>query len=144
MMSPFETAQACTETLHKKDLFAQCCGMTPESEGPSKASVSMLVDESMSNGLGSCHGGVIFTLADTAFSHACNNENKANVAMDCRIDFLLPAYTGDRLIASAVVKHQGKRSSLYEVVVVNQDNQTIALFLGRSYYINKSVLEETE
>ena len=135
-------ANACTEDMHKRDVLAKHCGMVPESFGPGEAKISMTIKDFMLNGHGTCHGGMIFSMADTAFAHACNNENQVNVAMDCRIDFLYPAYAGDELVASARKTHSGRKSSLIEVVVVNQNGRKIAIFQGRSYAINKSVIEQ--
>jgi len=135
-------AKACTEAIHKHDALAKHSGMVPESFGPGEAKVSMTIQDFMLNSHGICHGGMIFSMADTAFAHACNNENQANVAMDCRIDFLYPAYAGDELIARARKTHSGRKSSLIEVVVLNQNERKIAIFQGRSYAINKSIIEQ--
>ncbi len=137
----FALAIACSEAMHEKDALSKHCGMVPESTAPGDAKVTMTVVDFMLNGLGTCHGGVIFALADTAFAHACNNHNKANVAMDCRIDYLYPAYQGDELVATAKQTHQGRRSSLFDIKVVNQEGRNIAFFQGRSYDINRPVIE---
>lgn len=138
-------AQQCSDALHSKDTLAQSMGMQIKSIEPSVAQIAMTITDTMLNGHGTCHGGMIFSLADTAFAHACNSRNLANVAMDCRIDFLAPAYAGDELLATAKATHQGRKSSLYEVVVSNQEDKVIARFQGRSYYINRTVLQdETE
>jgi acyl-CoA thioesterase len=104
------------------------------------ATVSMMVKDFMLNGHQTCHGGHIFTLADSAFAFACNSQNLAAVASSCTIDFVKPAHIGDKLIATAVQAYQGKRSGIYHVKVVNQDNQTIAFFKGSSARIKRNVL----
>lgn len=135
-------ANACTEAMHERDALAKHTGMLPESLGPGQAKLAMRIKDFMLNGHGTCHGGMIFAMADTAFAHACNNENICNVAMDCRIDYLYPAYLDDELIASAKQTHKGRKSSLIEVVVENQNGRKIAIFQGRSYAIDKPVIEQ--
>lgn len=135
-----EIAHKCTESMHERDYMAQSSGMTPVSKAPGESVVTMKIDKNMLNGLASCHGGMIFALADTAFAHACNNRNEANVAMDCRIDFLAPGFEGDELTAMAKETHKGGKSSLYEVTVSNQDGKNIAFFTGRSYRVNRTVI----
>lgn len=140
--SDLELAQQCTKSMHERDFMAKSSGMTPVSIAAGESSVTMKIEKNMLNGLASCHGGMIFALADTAFAHACNNRNEANVAMDCRIDFLSPGFEGDELTAIARETHKGGKSSLYEVTVSNQDGKNIAFFTGRSYRINRTVIEE--
>ncbi len=135
-------AIACTKVMHEQDTLSKHCDMVPESTAPGDAIVTMSVKEFMLNGHGTCHGGMIFALADTAFAHASNNHNEANVAMDCRIDYLYPAYLDDALVATARQTHQGRRSSLFEIKVTNQDDRNIAFFQGRSYAINRPVIED--
>ena len=142
--SEITLAKLCTENMHKKDYMALNAGMKPASTKAGSATVSMHIKKEMLNSHGSCHGGMIFTLADTAFAHACNNRNEANVAMDCNIDFLYPAFEGDELTAVAEEKHKGRNSSLYEVVVTNQEQRNIAFFRGRSYSIKKPVITNLE
>jgi acyl-CoA thioesterase len=91
------------------------------------------------NGHDICHGGMIFTLADTAFAHACNSYNFNTVAAGCNIDYLAPAKLGDVLSASAQEQVLSGRTGIYDVVVTDQENKTIALFRGKSSRI-KGVL----
>jgi len=135
-------AQKCSAIMHEKDYMSQTSGMDLKSSAPGMAEVSMTITKNMLNGFGMCHGGMIFSLADTTFAHACNNQNVANVAMDCRIDFLRPCFEGDMLVAIARQRHSGKNSGLYEVTITNQTGKEIALFQGRSFSINKTVINE--
>ena len=141
-ITSLELAKQCSAHMHARDAVAANMHMIPEIISPGAAKVSMTITPSMLNGLGTCHGGMIFTLADTALAHACNSRNEANVAMDCRIDFLSPGLEGDLLLATATEKHKGRKSSLYEVVVSNQSGKNIALFQGRSYFIGRPVIQE--
>ena len=94
----------------------------------------MPVRRHMVQGHGSCHGGVIFTLADSAFAFACNGRNVTSVAQSCDIDFVAPAKLDDVLIAEAQERHLGGRSGVYDVTVTREaDGAKIALFRGRSH-----------
>ena len=104
--------------------------------------VRMTVREDMLNGHGTCHGGFIYSLADSAFAFACNARNQTNVALDCSIDYLAPARAGDVLMAYARTIHRTRKTSLVEVVVNKPDGTDIARFRGRSYQLNEKILEE--
>jgi acyl-CoA thioesterase len=93
----------------------------------------MTIRADMLNGHKTCHGGIIFTLADSAFAFACNTDNIATVAQGAQINFLKPAFEGDILTAAATVTHQGGRTGLCDVTLTNQNGQKIAFFRGNSY-----------
>ncbi len=95
--------------------------------------MSMLVREDMVNGLGICHGGLIFSLGDTAFAFACNSRNVKTVALSCTINFLSAANVGSKLIAEAVEISLKGRTGLYDVAISNEEGQKIAEFRGTSY-----------
>lgn len=107
---------------------------------PGYAKVAMTVRADMANGHATCHGGMIFTLADSAFAFACNSYNLATVAAGCVIDFLAPAYVGDELIAEAVEQALAGRSGVYDVAVTNQKGQRIAMFRGRSRQVGGAIV----
>ena len=125
-----------------EDRASHALGMRTESVNVGSASVSMLVREDMLNGHGSCHGGLMFALADTAFAFACNSHNRRAVAAGCQIDFLKPAFVGDKLIAAAVELSVGSRLGLYDVAITNQNGETVALFRGRSCAIRGEVIPQ--
>nr|WP_285317033.1 hydroxyphenylacetyl-CoA thioesterase PaaI [Providencia rettgeri] len=102
----------------------------------------MPITAQMLNGHKTCHGGQLFSLADTAFAYACNSQGHAAVASMCSIDFIRPGFEGDLLTATATMKHQGKRSGLYEVEITNQDGKTLALFHGRSHRLGHRLTGE--
>lgn len=104
---------------------------------PGYAKLAMPVCEDMLNGHASCHGGFIFSLADSAFAFSCNSHGGVVVAAAASIDFLAPAQGGDELTATAVERWRSKRSGVYEVTVANQRGETIALFRGRSHQIRE-------
>ena len=105
------------------------------------AEVSMTVRTDMLNGHAICHGGFIFTLADSAFAFACNSYNLTTVASGCSIDFIAPAREGDLLTAIAHERSVSGRTGVYDIEVKNQRRETIAYFRGRSYRIKGHVIE---
>jgi len=106
------------------------------------ARMQMVVTDDHCNFAGSIHGGIIFTLADSAFAYACNSQNIATVAAGCSIEYLAPAFPGDSLTATA--KYQGGRGKqgIYDIEINNQDNKLIACFRGKSHSSGKTLVGE--
>jgi acyl-CoA thioesterase len=92
----------------------------------------MSVATDMANGHGLCHGGYIFSLADSALAFACNSHNQRHVAQHCQISYLAPAHLGMRLLAEARERYRGERSGIYDVTVRTETGETIAEFRGHS------------
>jgi acyl-CoA thioesterase len=103
--------------------------------------MSMVVKPEFLNGHSICHGGLMFTLADTAFAYACNSGNISTVASGCSIEFLKPVNVGDVLTATARVVLQSGRHGVYDIEVKNAANETVVLFRGKSAQIKGSVVE---
>lgn len=139
-------AQALAERvaagMFERDRASAALGMRIVAVGPGRASVSMTVRPEMLNGHAICHGGFIFTLADSAFAYSCNSYNLATVASGCSIDFLAPAREGDVLTAHAAERSAAGRTGVYDIEVVNQDGGKVALFRGKSYRIKGHVIDE--
>jgi acyl-CoA thioesterase len=133
-------AQATAEAMWSRDHAAQALGMRIVRVGPGTALLTMQVRPDMVNGHHICHGGLIFTLADTAFAYACNSYNRNTVASACHIDFLAPAREGDWLEADAIEQSASGRTGVYDVTVRHPDGRRIALFRGKSYRINGEVI----
>ena len=125
-----------------RDLASRALGMQLLEIRPGFARVSMTVRPDMCNGHLICHGGLIFTLADSTFAFACNSYNHNTVALGCTIDFMAPGKNGDVLTAIGEMRQQGTRAGLYDIAVTNQDGIAIALFRGKSYRIKGTVLGE--
>ena len=125
-----------------KDRATPMLGMVVLSADAGTCCVEMRVREDMLNGYETCHGGILFSLADSAFAIACNSRNQCTVAAGAQIDFLRPARVGDVLRATAVEVSAGKRLGLYDVAVVNQKQQTIALFRGKSCRVDGILVED--
>ncbi len=129
-------AERATAALFARDRASQALGMRITGVRPGWARVVMPVRPDMVNGHGVCHGGVVFTLGDSAFAFACNSYNDSTVAAAVTIDFLAAARAGDELTAEASELWRTRRNGLYEIVVTNQTGERIALFRGRSYRVD--------
>lgn len=137
-----QLAEASAAAMWADDKASQALGMAIESMAPGQAVLSMPVREDMVNGHSICHGGFIFTLADSAFAFACNSENYNTVAAGVRIEFLAPGKLGDQLTAQADQVHQGGRTGVYDVVVSNQEGRKLAVFRGNSHRIGGALVDE--
>jgi len=132
-------AEAAAAAMWPRDRAAQALGMKIVRVAPGSALVTMTVRADMTNSHRVCHGGMIFSLADTAFAYACNSDNRNTVAAACHIDFLAPAEEGEVLEAEAIVRSQAGRTGVYDVTV-RAGGRNIALFRGNSYRIAGEVV----
>jgi acyl-CoA thioesterase len=131
--------------MYSRDQATQGLGITLLDVGPGRARLSMPVRADMLQGHGTCHGGFLFALADSAFAFACNSHDKATVAQGCSIDYVAPALAGDLLSAAATELSRKGRTGLYDVRIQNQRGELIALFRGKSYQVRGTVLaQETQ
>jgi len=124
----------------QKDLFSQWLGIAiiEIKEGYSK--IKMTVRPEMINGFGIVHGGITFSLADSAFAFACNNRNVLSVALDTSINFLKPVQVNDMLLAEAKELHNGRSTGLYHINITNQRNEIVAVFKGTCFRTSKSLI----
>lgn len=134
-------AEACAAAMYERDVAARALAISVDAIAPGTATLSMAVRETMVNGHAICHGGYIFTLADTAFAYACNSRNASTVAAGARIEFLAPARRGDQLVATASEVSLRGRNGVYDVVVRDGAGNKVALFRGNSFRIEGSILE---
>ena len=139
-----QLAEACAEAMYSRDGASQMLGMQIEAVGPGTAVLSMTVRPDMVNGHHICHGGLIFTLADSTFAFACNSYNRVTVAAGCSIEYLAPARLGDRLTATGQERSLSGRSGVYDIQVTNQDGTLIALFRGKSARIQGQLIDTGE
>ena len=128
--------------MYARDTASQALGIRVERVVPGQSQLAMPVREDMLNGHAICHGGFIFTLADSAFAYACNSYNLNTVASGCTIDFVAPARAGDVLTAHAHERELSGRTGVYDVEVANQRGETVALFRGKSYRIKGHLIED--
>jgi acyl-CoA thioesterase len=134
---------AVAAAMYAKDTTAHDLGMQLIDVDTGSATLTMLVRQSMTNGVGTAHGGYIFTLADTAFAYACNSGNQFAVAADCSIQFLRPAFAGTMLKAVATETAVVGRTGVYDVVVSDAaSSELIATFRGKSAQIKGTHLPE--
>jgi len=135
-----QIAERVAGEMFARDSASQSLGMQVKEVRPGYARLTLIVRPDMLNGHAICHGGVIFSLADSAFAFACNSHNQNTVASGCSIDFLAPAKAGDELTAEAVERALLGRIGVYDVTITNAEGRTIALFRGRSYRITGEVI----
>lgn len=137
-----QLARRCADAMYQRDRASQHLDMHVEEIGPGRAVLSMPVTEVMIQGHDSCHGGYIFTLADSAFAFACNTYNDATVASGCSIDYVAPGKLGDVLVAEAREQTRKGRTGVYDVRVSNGRDELVALFRGKSYRVSGPVIHE--
>lgn len=134
-MNAQHLAEHTAQAMLLKDEVSRSLGMELEEVRPGFARLRMKVRNDMINGHGICHGGMVFSLADSAFAVACNTYNAVTVAAAASIDFLAATRANDELIAEARELWRSKRSGIYEVRVCNQHAEPVALFRGRSHCV---------
>lgn len=132
-MDAQQTAEAVRDAMWANDRASKALGMAVAEIGPGRAVLTMTVREDMLNGLDICHGGLVTTLADSAFAFACNAYNETTVASGFDANLLAPARLGDVLTARAVELSRSGRTGVYDIAVSNQRGEAIAAFRGRSY-----------
>lgn len=127
------TAVAVRDAMLAHDTVLRTLGIAVGAVAPGRALCTMSVRADMLNGFAICHGGLVTTLADTAFAYACNSYDELTVASGFAIDILAPSHEGDLLSAEAHEVSKSGRTGVYDVVVRNQHGRTVAVFRGRSY-----------
>ena len=144
MTGEIELAEKVARKMYLQDNASRSLGFVIDEVRPGFARLSMTVRGDMVNGHKLCHGGIIFTLADSAFAFACNSYNQSAVAQHNDITFCAPGRLGDVLTAKAVEVTKTGRSGVYDVTVTNQDGIVIAVMRGNSRTIKGSHFDEEE
>ena len=126
-----ETARRSADAMWAEDRASRALGMAIDRVGPGTATLRMTVRDDMVNGHDIGHGGLTFTLADSAFAFACNSYNRRTVAAGAEIRFRRPTRAGDVLVATAVERERGEADGTYDVTVTSGDT-VVATFVGRS------------
>ncbi|MDQ6755999.1 MAG: hydroxyphenylacetyl-CoA thioesterase PaaI [Bacteroidota bacterium] len=134
------TAKEIVDHMMENDAFSQWMGLQvlEVKEGYSK--VRMTIRKEMINGFGIVHGGLAFSLADSAFAFACNNRNNVSVALDVTITFTKAVNVGDVLTAEAKEMHNGRSTGVYLITISNQDNEQVAFFKGTCFRTGKKLI----
>lgn len=138
-----DLAARCAKAMWEEDRASSGLGMEILHVAPGVADLAMTVRGDMVNGHNICHGGFIFTLADSAFAYACNSYNQSTVAASCEISFMKPGRLGDRLTAKAREIYREGRNGVYDIEVTTQEGAVIALFRGKSRSIAGTIVEES-
>ncbi len=142
MTTPQEVAEATRDAMWRDDRASQSLGMEVLAIGPGTATLAMTVRDDMLNGHDICHGGLVTTLADSAFAFACNAYNEVTVASGFDVNLIAAARLGDRLTATAHEVSKAGRTGVYDISVINQRGEAVAAFRGRSYTMKGKPLIE--
>jgi acyl-CoA thioesterase len=140
--TPQQVAEAARDAMWRDDRASKALGMQVLAVGPGTATLCMAVREDMLNGHDICHGGLITTLADSAFAFACNGYNELTVASGFDVNLIAAARLGDVLTATARELSKAGRTGVYDIDVRNQRGDPVAAFRGRSYSIKGKALVE--
>ena len=139
-MTPDELARATAQAMYEADGCSRALGMELLEVRAGYARLRMAVRPEFLNGHQICHGGLIFTLADSTFAFACNTYNVNTVAAGCSIEFLRPVQPDDVLTAEAVEQVLSGRNGIYDIRVTNRAGETVAMFRGKSAQIRGNVI----
>ena len=141
-MTAQQIAEAARDAMWRNDRASKALGMQVLAIGPGSATLCMTVREDMLNGHDICHGGLITTLADSAFAFACNSYNEVTVASGFDVNLIAAGKLGDVLTATAVEVSKAGRTGVYDVTVRNQRSEAVAALRGRSYTLKGKALVE--
>ena len=133
-------ANTVVNQMMQNDSFSQWMGLEVLEVREGYSKVKMTIRKEMVNGFGIVHGGLAFSLADSAFAFACNNRNNLSVALDVTITFTKAVNVGDVLTAEAKEIHNGRSTGVYLISVTNQNNNQVALFKGTCFRTGKKLL----
>ncbi len=140
-MSIQPTPEQVVKHMMNHDGFSKWLGISVLEVSEGRSKIQMTVREEMINGFGIVHGGIAFSLADSAFAFACNNRNVLSVALDTSINFTKPVHVGDTLTAEASEMHNGKSTGLYHISIRNQHDHVVAIFKGTCFRTNKPLIK---
>jgi acyl-CoA thioesterase len=126
--------------MMQNDLFSKWLGIEVLAIKEGYSKIKMTVRKEMINGFGIVHGGIAFSLADSAFAFACNNRNTLSVALDTAINFIKPVHIDDVLTAEAKELHNGKSTGLYHITISNQKEHIVAVFKGTCFRTDKKLI----
>jgi acyl-CoA thioesterase len=137
-----QLANSVVSHMMENDFFSQWMGVEVLEVREGYSRIKMTIRKEMVNGFGIIHGGLPFSLADSAFAFACNNRNNLSVALDVTITFTKAVNVGDVLTAEAKEIHNGRSTGVYLISVINQKDQQVAIFKGTCFRTGKKLVEE--
>jgi acyl-CoA thioesterase len=138
-MNPIDPGSVVSHMM-QNDYFSQWMGVEVLEVKEGYSRIKMTIRKEMVNGFGIVHGGLPFSLADSAFAFACNNRNNLSVALDVTITFTKAVNVGDELTAEAKEVHNGRSTGVYLITVINQKNEQVALFKGTCFRTGKTLV----
>ena len=141
-LDPQHLAERVRDGMSENDRTLRGLDIRFDAVGPGYAKLRMTVRDEMLNGFGICHGGYITVLADSAFAYACNSENEQTVASGISVDFMAPGRPADVLTAEATQVFVAGRTGVYDVTVVNQHEELVAVMRGKSYRLKGRAVVE--
>ncbi len=141
-MEPQALADAVVAKMRSADGFSAWLGIEVISLTPGNATCTMKIRREMLNGFGTCHGGIAYSLADSAFAFAANTHGRISVALDTAVSYPASVREGDVLTASAKELSRTENVGFYEVEVKSQKSETVALFRGTVYRTKKTFFTE--
>jgi acyl-CoA thioesterase len=136
-----QKAQSVVAKMLETDAFSHWLGLEIVAVAAGKCSLRFTIRAEMLNGFSTVHGGILFSAADSAFAFACNSHGRLSVALDTSMSFAKPAREGEQLHVAATEISLGNRTSIYEVKIVNESEETIAFFKGTAFRTEKNILE---
>jgi|TARA_R110002095_G_scaffold66216_2_gene56069 acyl-CoA thioesterase len=134
-------ARRCAEAMFARDEASRALGIELLEIAPGHAVMQMSIKPWMANGDGICHGGLLFSLADSTMAFASNSRNEVYVAVSTSIEFLSPGRMGETVRATATEAHRAGRTATYNVAVTDSSGAPIAQFLGRTYRVSGNVID---
>lgn len=135
-----QSAASVVGHMMENDFFSQWMQVSVLEIKEGYSRIQMVIRKEMVNGFGIVHGGIPFSLADSAFAFACNNRNNLSVALDVTISFMKAVHVGDILTAEAKEMHNGRSTGVYLITVTNQKNEQVALFKGTCFRTGKNLI----
>ncbi|WP_315819482.1 hotdog fold thioesterase [Paraflavitalea speifideaquila] len=139
-MQADQLAVQVVDKMMQKDAFSQWLGIKVIEVREGYCKLQMTLRDEMLNGFGVIHGGITFSLADSALAFACNNRNNLSLALDVSITFTKSGLPGDLFTAEAKEVHNGRSTGLYLISVTNQNNQPVAVFKGTCFRTGKELI----
>ena len=139
-MDKDKLAKEVVDHMMEADLFSQWLGVETINIKEGYSKIKMKLRKEMINGFGVIHGGIAFSLGDSAFAFACNNRNNLSMALDTSITFTKSTQPGDELTAEAKELHNGRSTGLYLITITNQHNNQVALFKGTCFRTGKHLI----
>ena len=131
------SSSAIVDKMYENDLFSKWLGIDIVEKRIGKSKLTMTVRQEMVNGFGIAHGGITYSLADSALAFACNSQGRESMSIETSISHTKPCHIGDVLTAEAIEESLSYKIAIYHISVKNQDNETVALFKGTVYRTNK-------